>query len=78
MTNGRALDRVSSYEITVLGVIDHTWSDWFDGFTIHNQEGCTTLCGFVEDQSALLGILTKIVGLGITLMKVERQLDEAA
>jgi len=72
ITNGHAFDERAVYKIWVLGMLDPTWSDWFDGFTIKCLEGETLLIGPVEDQAALLGILTKITGLGLTLLSVER------
>lgn len=71
MTNRRTTDSKAAYEIKVLGKLDRTWADWFDGFsfTYHGDE--TWLKGEVTDQAALLGILTKIIGLGLTLRSVE-------
>ena len=56
-------------------VLDHTWSDWFDGFRITCLDGETLLVGSVEDQSALLGILTKIISLGLTLISIDRIME---
>ena len=75
MTNGRAFDLKSIYEIRVLGKLDHTWSDWFDGFRITCLDDESLMVGFVEDQAALLGILTKIIGLGLTLITLERKME---
>lgn len=75
MTNGRSFDKKTLYEIKVLGVLDHTWSDWFDGFRITCLDGETLLVGSVEDQSALLGILTKIISLGLTLIYIDRIME---
>ena len=60
------------YEIKVLGVIDHTWSDWFGGFTISTKDKYSLLSGKVIDQAALLGVLNKIHGLGLTLVSVKQ------
>ncbi len=50
------------YQIRVRGVIDTGWSDWFDGLTIYPQaDGTTLLTGPVRDQSALHGLLNRIV-----------------
>jgi hypothetical protein len=72
MSNNRSNDNKSKYEIKVLGMIDQTWSDWFDGFSILILDQSTLLHGEVIDQAALLGILNKIHGLGLTLISVKR------
>jgi len=72
MSNHRAIDVNVFYEIIVLGVIDQTWSDWFDGFSISTSDENTLLHGEVIDQAALLGLLNKIHGLGLTLISIKR------
>ena len=72
MSHNRSNDNKSKYEIKVLGMIDQTWSDWFDGFSILILDQSTLLHGEVIDQAALLGILNKIHGLGLTLISVKR------
>ena len=76
MTNGRGFDHKAVYEIRVQGMLDQTWSDWFDGLTITTQGAETLLHGEVTDQAALFGLLTKINGLGLLLIRVERKGDE--
>jgi len=76
MANGSAFDERRVYEIRVIGVLDQTWADWFDGFGIHSQGNETCLRGEVADQAALLGLLTKIVNLGLTLVWVKRKMEE--
>lgn len=63
-------DRETTYEIRVLGTLDQSWSDWFDGFTIAPQNGETVLVGAVVDQAALLGLLIKIGHLNLPLLSV--------
>jgi hypothetical protein len=59
------------YYITVQGHLDGTWSEWFDGLTITNQEnGTTVLAGRIVDQTALHGILNKVRDLGLPLVAV--------
>jgi hypothetical protein len=72
MTDKREFDRQRIYEITVEGILDKKWSDWFDGMTITFESGFTTLTGAVADQSALRGILFKIWDLNLTLLSVMR------
>ena len=64
------------YEITVQGIIDREWSNWFDGMTIaHPGEDRTRLVGPVVDQAALYGLLCKVHNLGLILISVRRTED---
>jgi hypothetical protein len=57
--------------ITIEGHLDATWSEWFDGLTITNQEnGTAILTGPIVDQAALHGVLAKIRDLGMPLTEV--------
>jgi hypothetical protein len=67
------------YRIRVNGVLDHKWSDWFNGVTITCESASdgspvTTLTG-VADQSRLRGILSKVWDLNLTVVSVT-QVDE--
>ena len=75
MTNGSTFDKQTVYEIRVIGFLDQTWADWFDGFKIDNQGNETCLHGEVVDQAALLGLLSKITNLGLTLVWVKRKME---
>jgi hypothetical protein len=70
MTADHAPSTKSIYKIKIKGILDSSWSDWFDGFTITHQEHQTLLVGSVTDQSALLGILTKISQLNLTILSI--------
>ena len=72
MTNGRKYDLPATYVIRILGSLDPSWSDWFDGFSISQQNSETLLEGGVTDQAALHGILAKINDLGLSIISVER------
>jgi hypothetical protein len=73
MSHRQGCDEQVVYQIRVRGVIDATWSDWFDGLTICPQaNGDTLLTGPVRDQSALHGLLVKIRDLGLPLLSVKR------
>jgi hypothetical protein len=74
MTNGRNYDQRASYLIRIQGMINSTWSDWFGGFTITQQNGETVLEGEVRNQAALHGILAKINELGLSIISVERRI----
>jgi len=58
------------YQIIVKGIMDESWSDWFDGFSITASQE-TILVGPVRDQSSLHGLLAKIRDLGLVLVSVE-------
>ncbi len=67
------MDKPSLYEIRVEGHLSDRWSDWFDGLAIHNDpHGETILSGLFVDQASLLGALTKIQALNLTLISVNR------
>ena len=77
MKDGVSKDRESLYEIQVEGKLHEQWSDWFNGMTIdvesfRDNYPVTHLCGLVRDQAALLGILTRICDLNLTLISVQR------
>ena len=62
---------VEAIEIRVRGHVDANWSDRLGGLTItHTRAGDTILTGPVRDQSALIGLMNMISGLGIRLVSV--------
>lgn len=63
----------SWYCIKVKGLLDPSWSNWFDGFRIStNIENETRIEGSVRDQSDLHGLLAKVRDLGLPLISVEQ------
>lgn len=72
MSNSRVYDQKAMYEIRIIGRLDQTWSEWFDGFSITFQGAETIMVGEVIDQAALFGVLTKLNDLGLPLMSVLR------
>jgi hypothetical protein len=65
--------RPEVYQITVLGHLDSTWSEWFDGLSITLVDsGETILTGPIVDQTALHGVLIKIRDLGLPLLSLTR------
>ena len=61
------------YQFRVKGHLDDSWSDWFDGLTISNDEnGTTVLMGTIADQAALHSLIAKVRNLGLTLLLIER------
>jgi hypothetical protein len=61
------------YELRVRGVLDPSWSAWFEGLRIASDPaGQTTITGPVADQAALHGLLAKVRDLGLELLSVRR------
>jgi hypothetical protein len=71
--------KVQHYQITVLGMVDPSWSEWFSdlrlirtvdahGFSI------TRLSGVLPDQGALRGVLNRLWDLNLTLLSVRVKL----
>lgn len=60
------------YEVRVEGVLEGSWSEWFEGLQIQNQGGDTVLSGVLPDQPALHGILDKVRDLGLSIIAVRR------
>lgn len=60
------------YEILVEGVLDDTWSAWFDGLDVSGDAdaGVTSIAGPLPDQTALHGLLVKIRDLDLPLVEV--------
>ncbi len=59
------------FEIRIKGQLSALWADWFEGLAIESAEnGETLLSGYIADQSALLGILNKLVRLNLTLLSL--------
>lgn len=60
------------YEIRVDGVLDRSWSAWFEGLEVDIEGTQTVLSGVLADQPALHGLLAKIRDLGLYLISVRR------
>jgi len=59
------------------GHLDQSWSDWFDGLTIHYAEGdITVMSGHIADQAALYGLVAKARDLGLPLQSLYLVGDE--
>lgn len=60
------------YELRIRGHLQDKWSEWFEGLTLTRQDdGTTTLCGPLPDQTALHSILLKIRDMNLKLISVE-------
>jgi len=61
------------FEIRVNGHLDESWSDWLEGLEAKLLDnGEMILCGQIEDQAALMGILNKIYRLNLTLISLRK------
>ena len=70
-----------SYQITVEGKIDASWSDWLGGIQFVSRKEMdgmqvTTLSGILTDQAALRGLLNRLWDLNLVLRSVQ-QVDPA-
>jgi hypothetical protein len=72
------MDRDTYYEIRVEGVLNDSWSDWFEGLEVcSDSDGGTTMKGPLVDQAALFSVLTRINNLNLTLVSVARSSPRA-
>jgi hypothetical protein len=64
------------FQIKVRGVLDESWSSWFNELQIcveeENGTVVTVIHGDVPDQPALFGILDRIRDLNLPLISVEQ------
>jgi len=65
------------YRITVRGIFNSSWSDWFSSIEITTSEDenglpVSIFSGYFPDQAALRGILTKLWDLNATLISIQQ------
>jgi hypothetical protein len=68
-----SLHQPATYQITVPGELDQSWSDWAGGMslTVENEGDSppvTILTGTLADQAALQGLLRRLYALGLPLI----------
>jgi hypothetical protein len=61
---------MKQYTIIIEGQLDVRWEEWFDGMEFIYEGENTILSGFVQDESALHGILNRIRDLNLKLVSV--------
>jgi hypothetical protein len=63
--------RGAFFEIRVRGHLDRSWSDWLAGMDVKlRDDGQMVLSGYLRDQSELMGILTRLHNLNLSLISV--------
>lgn len=73
MFNRKNLNQSPNYVIRIQGHFDQSWEAWFDDFTITCEPGGgTLLTGYIIDQPALYGLITRLQNMGITLLSVNQ------
>ena len=74
----RLADAPACYQISVRGMLDPHWAEWFAGMAItYDAGGDTLLIGPLADQAALYGVLHRIRNLGLMLLAVARLPEQA-
>ncbi len=59
------------FEIRVKGHLGPEWSDWFEGLEMRLlANGEMVLSGQIVDQAALIGVLTRLNRLNLTLLSI--------
>ena len=59
------------FEIRVRGHLDESWSEWLGGLDVKPlNDGEMLLSGYIRDQAALMGILTRLYNLNLVLISV--------
>ena len=66
----------ATYRIHVQGTIDQNWVDYYGDMLIHmgvepDENPVTKMTGQFHDQSALLGVISRLVDLGLPLLMVQ-------
>ncbi len=66
----------ATYRIHVQGAIDQSWVDYYGDMIIHmevdpDEYPVTKMTGQFHDQSALLGVISRFVDLGLPLLMVQ-------
>ena len=61
------------YRIIVGGILGSSWNENFDDLdlSIDEMTGCTVLEGIIRDQAQLMGLLKRLNGMAMPIVKVE-------
>jgi hypothetical protein len=71
----------ATYRIHVQGELDRSWSDYFGDMIVHmyvypDEYPVTMMTGQFHDQSALLGVISRLVDLGLPLLMMQYVPDQ--
>ena len=66
-------ERSTHYQICFEGKLDERWLRWFEGLEVKASTGGQTIIRGEFDQSALRGLLTRILDLDLELVSVHQQ-----
>lgn len=70
--NGSPLPNPLYYAVRIKDLLDPHW-DWLERLTVtHLEQGETLLCGPIQDQAALYGLLARIRDLNLTLLALNQ------
>jgi len=70
--------RHSTYRLVLSGELDDRFGFLFEGMQMERLAGTTVLTGPVADQAQLLGLMERIVELGVELLSIEAVAGPAA
>ena len=64
------------YRITIQGILDNNWSDYYGGMTIEHEgdpkhDATSILLGRLPDQCGLIGVLNSLHDIGYPILSVE-------
>ena len=72
MSDERIKNEQQIYEIRIRGRLEDRWAAWFGNLAFrYEEDGTTILCGPLEDQAALHGVLKYIRNLNLELISVQ-------
>jgi hypothetical protein len=74
-------DKPARYQVRVHGRLAPLWGGHLSGLTVTLDPGgegtaVTDLSGWMTDQAALMGMLERLYGIGVTLLRVQRLDDD--
>jgi hypothetical protein len=74
--HGVSLLEPAVYRVTIQGILDTNWSDYYGGMTITHQgdpkhDAMSILLGRLSDQSALIGVLNSLHDIAYSILLVE-------
>jgi hypothetical protein len=73
---GASLLEPAVYRITIQGILDTKWSDYYGGMTIKHEgdpkhDAMSILFGRLPDQCALIGVLNALHDIGYPILSVQ-------